>query len=89
MRINVFWSLHFTAVRSSRYSATSSNLLPILHVLLDPISVWTRVKVTSALFYITGQVKFQLHPLRFVFKDPWTALMETKPIQVYTNENRL
>ena len=23
------------------------------------------------------------------FKDPGTALMETKPIQVYTNENRL
>ena len=24
-----------------------------------------------------------------VVKDPWTALMETKPIQVYTNKNRL
>ena len=26
---------------------------------------------------------------RSSFKDPGTALMETKPIQVYTNENRL
>ena len=24
-----------------------------------------------------------------IFKDPGTALMETKPNQVYTNENRL
>ena len=26
---------------------------------------------------------------QILFKDPRTALMETKPIQVYTNENRL
>ena len=29
------------------------------------------------------------HSTSFSFKDPGAALMETKPIQVYTNENRL
>ena len=27
--------------------------------------------------------------LKYCVKDPGTALLETKPIQLYTNENRL
>ena len=37
-------------------------------------------KSISALFFDVGATDI---------KDPGTALMETKPIQVYTNENRL
>ena len=33
--------------------------------------------------------KFHAFITKWMIKDPGTALMETRPIQVYTNENRL
>ena len=39
--------------------------------------------------FYKGVIFFKAHNKCNVVKDPGTALMTTKPIQVYTNENRL
>ena len=57
---------------------------------------WDQYEAQSVAFDITHEKSANLRNVliwrvksRQGFKDPGTALMETKPIQVYTNENRL